>query len=88
MYNPFIYRGEMNDAMTGLYYLRTGYYDLGVGRFVSEDMYKWQVDNPLWLNRYTYTHNNPLKFVDPSGHMPVWSLNLISETYSSNVVTD
>ncbi|WP_157128215.1 hypothetical protein [Brevibacillus parabrevis] len=46
------------------------------------------MDNPLSLNRYTYGHNNPLKFVDPSGHMPVWSLNLISGTYNSGVVAD
>lgn len=26
------------------------------------------MDNPLSLNRYTYVHNNPLRFVDPSGH--------------------
>ncbi|MGF9797985.1 hypothetical protein, partial [Brevibacillus agri] len=25
--------------------------------------------NPLSLNRYTYVSNNPLKFVDPSGHI-------------------
>ena len=35
-----------------------------------EDTYKGQVDNPLSLNRYTYVHNNPLRFVDPSGHRP------------------
>ncbi|WNC14273.1 hypothetical protein RGB73_26935 [Brevibacillus brevis] len=57
-------------------------------RFISEDTYKGQVDNPLSLNRYIYTHNNPLKFIDPSGHMPVWSLNLISATYNSGVVAD
>ncbi|GED68510.1 hypothetical protein BRE01_22120 [Brevibacillus reuszeri] len=34
-----------------------------------EDTYKGVVDNPLSLNRYTYTHNNPLRFVDPSGHI-------------------
>jgi hypothetical protein len=33
-----------------------------------EDTYKGQVDNPLSLNRYTYVSNNPLRFVDPSGH--------------------
>ncbi|MGG3301400.1 wall-associated protein, partial [Brevibacillus formosus] len=33
-----------------------------------EDTYKGQVDNPLSLNRYTYVHNNPQKYVDPSGH--------------------
>jgi len=25
------------------------------------------VDNPLSLNRYTYVHNNPLRYWDPSG---------------------
>ncbi|REK67790.1 MAG: hypothetical protein DF221_00850, partial [Brevibacillus sp.] len=45
------------------------YYDPKIGRFISEDTYKGQVDNPLSLNRYTYVHNNPLRFVDPSGHM-------------------
>ncbi|MCM3141851.1 hypothetical protein [Brevibacillus sp. MER 51] len=33
-----------------------------------EDTYKGQVDNPLSLNRYTYVHNNPIRFVDPTGH--------------------
>ncbi|EAO9488557.1 hypothetical protein [Brevibacillus sp. AY1] len=33
-----------------------------------EDTYKGQVNNPLSLNRYTYVENNPLRFVDPSGH--------------------
>jgi hypothetical protein len=28
------------------------------------------VDNPLSLNRYTYVKNNPLRFIDPSGHAP------------------
>jgi len=36
-----------------------------------EDTYKGQVDNPLSLNRYTYVHNNPLKFIDPSGNKPL-----------------
>ncbi|MEK3743795.1 hypothetical protein NST23_14000 [Brevibacillus sp. FSL K6-0770] len=33
-----------------------------------EDTYKGQVDNPLSLNRYTYVENNPLRYVDPTGH--------------------
>lgn len=68
MSNPFTYTGEMYDKETGLYYLRARYYDPQVGRFISEDTYKGQVDNPLSLNRYTYTHNNPLRYVDRNGH--------------------
>ncbi|MGG4451218.1 hypothetical protein ABEX12_01560 [Brevibacillus porteri] len=33
-----------------------------------EDTYKGQVDNPLSMNRYTYTHNNPIRYADPSGN--------------------
>ncbi|WP_371811785.1 RHS repeat-associated core domain-containing protein [Brevibacillus sp. HB1.3] len=66
--NPFMYAGEMFDKESGFYYLRARYYDPKIGRFISEDTYKGQVDNPLSLNRYTYTHNNPIRFIDPSGH--------------------
>ncbi|MCK9910161.1 RHS repeat-associated core domain-containing protein, partial [Microbacteriaceae bacterium K1510] len=44
--NPFRYAGEILDTETGMYYLRARYYDPSVGRFISEDTYKGQVDNP------------------------------------------
>ncbi|WP_356948300.1 RHS repeat-associated core domain-containing protein [Brevibacillus nitrificans] len=80
MSNPFKYSGEIYDEKTGLYYLRARYYDPSVGRFISEDTYKGQVDNPLSLNRYTYVENNPLSFIDPTGHWSTevtanWSIN-------------
>ncbi|MFM1652571.1 RHS repeat domain-containing protein [Brevibacillus sp. B_LB10_24] len=68
MSNPFKYTGEMYDNESKLYYLRARYYDPSVGRFISEDTYKGQVDNPLSLNRYVYTQNNPINFIDPTGH--------------------
>ncbi len=71
MPNPFAYAGEMYDKESGFYYLRARYYDPRMGRFISEDTVKGQVDNPLSLNRYTYVSNNPLKYVDPSGHINV-----------------
>jgi hypothetical protein len=45
-----------------------------------EDTYKGQVDNPLSLNRYTYVENNPLSFIDSTGHWSTevtanWSIN-------------
>jgi len=68
MSNPFKYSGEVFDEKTGYYYLRARYYDPKIGRFISEDTYKGQVDNPLSLNRYTYVKNNPLRYIDPTGH--------------------
>jgi RHS repeat-associated protein len=61
------------DAETGLYYLRARYYDPSIGRFLNEDTYEGQIDNPLSLNLYTYVHNNPLIYSDPSGNYCVSS---------------
>ncbi|WP_139489609.1 RHS repeat domain-containing protein [Brevibacillus dissolubilis] len=68
MNNPFRYAGESYDDETGFYYLRARFYDPSVGRFITEDTYKGQVENPLALSRYVYTANNPLRYIDPSGN--------------------
>lgn len=75
MSNPFKYTSEIYDEETGFYYLRARYYDPSIGRFINEDTYEGQIDNPLSLNLYTYVHNNPLRYSDPSGHMPHALLN-------------
>ena len=67
--NPFRYSGELWDKPTSLQYLRARWYDPSVDRFINEDTYEGQIDNPLSLNRYTYVHNNPLIATDPTGHM-------------------
>lgn len=68
--NPFMYSGEMWDEKVGLQYLRARWYDPTMGRFINEDTYEGQIDNPLSLNLYTYVQNNPLIYSDPSGFMP------------------
>lgn len=69
VHNPFRYSGELWDETTGLQYLRARWYDPSTGRFITEDSYTGQLDNPLSLNLYTYVLNNPLRFIDPSGNM-------------------
>jgi hypothetical protein len=38
------------------------------GRFTSADSWAGRMFNPQTLNLYSYVRNNPLKFVDPTGH--------------------
>ncbi|GGH61427.1 hypothetical protein GCM10008014_36860 [Paenibacillus silvae] len=77
--NALRYAGEYWDEVTGLQYLRARWYDPSTARFINEDMYEGELTNPLSLNLYTYVHNNPLIYVDPSGHK-VW---LIHGTFST-----
>jgi RHS repeat-associated protein len=66
--NKFRYAGEQYDSITGEYYLRARYYDPAMGRFMNEDTYKGQIDNPQSMNLYAYCINNPVIYIDPSGH--------------------
>ena len=61
--NRFCFAGEMMDAVTGQYYLRARFYNPVIARFLSEDTYYGD-----GLNLYAYCHNNPVGYVDPSGH--------------------
>jgi|CXWK01.1.fsa_nt_gi hypothetical protein len=44
------------------------YYLPEIGRFISADTIVPNPANPQSYNRYSYGYNNPVKFVDPSGH--------------------
>ena len=61
--NPFRYCGEYWDEETETYYLRARQYDPDTGRFLSADSIK---DGFNW---YVYCWNNPVRYIDPSGHV-------------------
>ena len=58
---PFRYRGYVFDEETGLYYLRSRYYNTEVSRFLN-------VDNYPVRNRFEYADNSPICNVDYSGN--------------------
>ena len=58
---PFKYCGEYYDWESGLIYLRARYYSPKLGRFISEDPIR---DD---LNWYVYCGSNPINFWDPLG---------------------
>lgn len=66
--NPFRYTGEYFDKETNTIYLRARYYNPTNGRFVNQDSYLGNTNDPLSLNLYTYVHNNPIINVDSTGH--------------------
>ena len=70
---PGTYRSP---AETGLYYLKTRYYDPEVGRFISaDDPDILEVQDDLYdKNLYTYCDNNPVNRIDEVGDM--WELAL------------
>ena len=66
------FTGQTEDQSIGLYWYQSRAYDPDTGRFCSPDVVVPEPGNPQALNRYSYVYNNPLKFVDPSGHSPDW----------------
>ena len=71
--NSIRYRGYIYDTETGLYYLQSRYYDPEVGRFLSADSIEYLDPETInGLNLYAYCNNNPVMYVDPTGHAPKW----------------
>ena len=57
------YTSQVSDEDdTGLYYYNARYYNPNIAKFTQADTAN---DG---LNRYAYVANNPVKFIDPSGH--------------------
>ena len=61
--NRLRYNAQIEDDLTGLYYLRARYYNTGIGRFTQEDV----IYND-GLNLYAYCNSNPVMYADPRGY--------------------
>jgi len=68
--NMFRFTGEPYDP-SGLIFLRARYYDPSTGRFLTPDTITGQLNDPLSQNLYVYCGNNPVVYIDPSGHIKV-----------------
>ena len=75
--NPIRYRGYYYDQDTGLYCLGARYYSPVWRRFISPDDTAYlDPENPNGLNLYAYCYNDPVNYVDPSGHMAMTTFGL------------
>ncbi|OPX42547.1 tRNA(Glu)-specific nuclease WapA precursor [Ruminiclostridium hungatei] len=80
--NSITYAGYQYDRETGLYYLNARMYDPKTARFIQEDTYRGEQNDPLSLNLYTYCSNEPLMYTDPTGHSPLsWFKSKIDTAY-------
>jgi RHS repeat-associated protein len=84
------FTGKERDAETRLDYFGARYFSAAQGRFTSLDPFNILQDagdreelndylgNPQHWNKYAYSLNNPLKYVDPDGNHPVviWLMQL------------
>ena len=78
--NPIRYRGYYYDEVSGLYYLNARYYSPTWRRFISPDDTSYlDPEMPNGLNLYAYCNNDPLNYIDPTGHFAltafgVWAI--------------
>ena len=64
---PFRYRGYVFDEETGLYYLRSRYYNAERCRFVNADIDMGNYNEVLSTNLYLYCLNDPVDRIDEFG---------------------
>ena len=75
--NPFRYRGYYFDEDMKLYYLQSRYYDPETGRFINADDVSYLDPESIHgLNLYTYCLNNPVMYIDETGHFVDFILDI------------
>ena len=75
--NPFRYKGYYYDVETGLFWLSSRYYSPELCRFISPDDVEYlDPESVNGLNLYCYCKNNPIMYVDPSGHFTLLTLGI------------
>ena len=65
------YTGHLHTDGIGLIYMNARFYVGSVGRFASADPLIPDPGSSQGYNRYSYSYNNPLMLIDPSGHNPI-----------------
>lgn len=85
---PFLFKGYYYDYDLKLYYLLSRYYDPETGRFISPDSIDYF--KPVTVggtNLYSYCNNNPVMFVDPTGHLAVFISILLAGIIGSAAIS-
>ena len=85
--NPFRYRGYFYDTVSGMYLLKTRYYDPVTAQFLSPDHPDYLDPETLGgIDLYAYCLNNPVMGYDPEGTWNWSAFGLIAAIVVSAVV--
>lgn len=68
------YTGQREEAELGLYYYVARWYDPALARFTQADTIVPNPGSAKAYDRYAYVNNNPMRFVDPTGHCSMASM--------------
>jgi len=85
IYTDKLFTGQREMAGLGIYHYGARFYSPKLGRFLSADSMVPNAANPQAFNRYSYVRNNPLRYTDPSGNIPIDCYN--DPSYCSNTTT-
>jgi len=64
------YTGQYNQVELGIYYYNARWYDAYLSRWTQPDIVVPEPGDPKAFDRFSYVYDNPLRLVDPDGHMP------------------
>jgi RHS repeat-associated protein len=64
----FKFTGQRQESSLGIYYYGARWYDSSLGRWLSPDSIIPAQQGVVGNDRYAYSNNNPVRFIDPSGH--------------------
>jgi len=81
---PRGFTGHEHVDSAGIIHMNGRIYDAKLGRFLQADPF---VEDSTTLNRYTYVHNNPLAFTDPSGFFSLKKLFKLAVVIGIGVFT-
>jgi RHS repeat-associated protein len=74
------------DSESGNDYAMARFNASPLGRFLSPDLVAGNIADPQSLNRFSYTHNDPINLVDPSGAFVAPQLYLMMRTAGATSV--
>ncbi len=81
------FTGHEQIDVSGLVHMKGRIYDPRLARFIQADPLVEDSRLPQTFNRYTYVHNNPLSYTDPSGYLSNRQIVMLVASVAISIAT-